>query len=197
LEANVYAIIEAGGKQYRVTPGASIQVESISANVGETLEIAKVLLLADDGEVLVGSPFVPGARVRATVTKQAKGRRVTVFKFVGGNRYQRKRGHRQGYASLSIEDIVLGGEEEERPAPAEKPQKEKTTVKRKTTVPQIPIAELELPARVLAALEGAGLRTAGDVLKLTDEELLAIRGLGPKSLEQVRTALSEKGLISD
>lgn len=194
----MYAIIEAGGKQYRVTPGVSIKVESISANLGETLEIAKVLLLADDGEVLVGSPFVPGARVRATVTKQAKGRRVTVFKFVGGNRYQRKRGHRQGYANLLIEDIVRGEVEEQRPGPAEKSEEQKKApVKRKIAVPKIPLTELELPSRVLAALEGTGLRTAGDVLKLTDEELLAIRGLGPKSLEQVRTALSEKGLNSD
>jgi len=193
----VYAIIEAGGKQHRVTPGATIKVESSGAKVGETVEIASVLLVADDGQVVVGNPFVPGAKVRAKVTKQAKERRVTVFKFVGGNRYQRKRGHRQGYASLLIEDIILGGEEEERPAPAEKPQEEKTALKRKTTVPRIPIAELGLPNRVLAALEGAGLSTTADVLKLTDEELLAIRGLGAKSLEQVRAALMEKGLIQE
>jgi large subunit ribosomal protein L21 len=203
-EASVYAIIEAGGKQYRVAPGESIEVESVGAEVGESLEINRVLLVVDGGEVAVGNPLVSGARVLATVTERGKGRKATVFKFAGGNRYQRKRGHRQGYARLLIEKVVHGEVEEERAVPAEEPEKpqepEKPGAKekkRKAAPPRVTLEELELPSRVMTALQAAGLKTALDVAKLSDEELLAVRGFGAKSLEQVRSALKEKGLGQD
>jgi large subunit ribosomal protein L21 len=196
MEASMYAIIETGGKQYRVSPGQSIEVENLSAEIGQTLEINSVLLLANDGEVVVGTPTVEGAAVRATVVDHGRGRRVTVFKFRGGNRYQRKLGHRQSHTRLLIQDILTGGAEKERREPAPAVAEEKVQpVKEVGAAPAASIEELGLPSRVLSALEGAGLSSVQDLVKAGDEELLAVRGLGPKALEQLRAALKEKGFI--
>ena len=209
MEANMYAIIRTGGKQYRVSPGQRIEVESLSAAVGETVEIGDVLLLASNGEVLVGQPTVPGVRVRATVVEEGRGRRVTVFKFRGGNRYQRKLGHRQSYTTLLIEDILRGVSKKKRPAPAKaaeekKPAPAKAAEERKPApakkaagAPAASIEELGLPSRVAGTLKGAGVETVEDLLGRDEEELLAIRGFGAKSLEQVRTTLKDKGLIKE
>jgi len=191
----MHAVIQTGGKQYRITPGESIDVESVGADVGERVELDQVLLIADESGVVVGKPLVPGAKVVAKVVEHGRGTKVTVFKYAGGNRYQRKRGHRQNYCRLLVEEIVQG-EVEEKPAvaPAAK-QAVPVEVKEKPPVAELPIAELDLPSRVVGALEGAGLDTAQKVAKSTDEELLAIRGFGPKSLEQVRDTLKEKGIV--
>ena len=197
LEGDMHAVIKTGGKQYRVSPGESIDVESVGAGVGERVEIDEVLLLADGSRVEVGTPLVAGARVLARVIEQAKGPKVTVFKFAGGNRYQRKRGHRQEYCRLLVEDIVRGEVEKKRPVAAEARKPKPVEVKKAAPPAELPVAELDLPARVVGALEGAGLDTAEKIARSTDEELLAIRGLGPKSLEQVRDTLKEKGIVAE
>lgn len=102
----MYAIIRTGGKQYRVSPGESIEVEKLPHEVGETIDLDQVLLVADDKKIAIGQPLVVGARVRATVTRQALGRKVIVFKYKNKNRYRRTRGHRQAQTRLRIEEIV-------------------------------------------------------------------------------------------
>ncbi len=196
----MYAIIETGGKQYRVSPGQSIEVENLSAEVGQTLEIGSVLLLANDGDVVVGTPTVEGAAVTATVVDQGRGRKVTVFKFRGGNRYQRKLGHRQTYTRLLIEDILTGGAGKKRAKPSPtvaeekaKPVEKVQPVEKVSAAPRVSIEQLDLPSRVMSALQGAGLSSVQDLVQASDEELLAVRGFGPKALEQVRAALKEKG----
>jgi large subunit ribosomal protein L21 len=205
MEGIMYAIIETGGKQYRVSPGQSIEVDVLAATVGETVEIEDVLLLADDGEVVVGTPTVPGATVRATVVGHGQGPKLVVFKHRGGNRYQRKGGHRQGYTTLKIEDILRGGVGK-RPTPtkaAKVPEPVAVAAEEPKPVPAperaavggTSIDELELPTRVAGALKDAGLETVGDLMAKDEAELLAIRGFGAKSLEQVRASLRDKGLI--
>lgn len=190
----MYAIIETGGKQYRVSPGQSIEVENLSAEVGQTVEIGSVLLLANDGDVVVGTPTVEGAAVRATVVDQGRGRKVTVFKFRGGNRYQRKMGHRQAHTRLLIQDILTRGAGKKRGKPSPAVVEKKAQAKKKAkAAPAMSIEELDLPSRVMSALQGAGLGSVQDLVQAGDEELLAIRGFGPKALEQVRAALKEKG----
>jgi large subunit ribosomal protein L21 len=195
LEADMHAVIRTGGKQYKIAPGESIDVERVGADVGEKVEIDQVLLISDESGVVVGKPLVPGAKVVARVIEEGRGTKVTVFKFTGGNRYQRKRGHRQEYCRLLVEEIVQGEVEEEPAVAAEAKEAAPVEVKEKPPVAELSIAELDLPSRVVGALEGAGLDTAQKVAKSTDEELLAIRGFGPKSLEQVRDTLKEKGII--
>jgi large subunit ribosomal protein L21 len=196
MEDHMYAIIETGGKQYRVSPGESVEVESLPGEIGDSLEIESVLLLANDGDVVVGKPTVPGAAVKATVTGQGRGGKVTVFKFRGGNRYQRKQGHRQDYTRLLIEDIVTSGAKKKR-RPAEKKEPAPPAKEEVPVSADVGIGQLDLPSRVVSALEDAGFGGVQDVLKAEDEELLGVRGIGPKSVEQVRAALREKGFVQD
>ena len=191
----MYAIIETGGKQYKVSPGQRIEVDRLVESVGEKLEIGNVLLLADDGNIVVGTPTVRGVTVHATVVEQGRGRKVTVFKFSRGNRYHRKRGHRQNYTTLQIEEILRGGAEK-RPAPPKPVEKQEVaTPEEIAAAPDFAIEELGLPSRVAGALKEAGLETVADLLEKDDAELLAIRGFGGKSLEQVRASLQDKGFI--
>lgn len=102
----MYAVVEMGGKQYKVSAGDSVDVEKLPFEVGEKIELDRVLLVADGDEVRVGQPTVKGAKVSATVTDHAKGRKVIVFKYKPKIRYRRKKGHRQAYTRLTIDEIV-------------------------------------------------------------------------------------------
>jgi large subunit ribosomal protein L21 len=102
----MYAVIETGGKQYRVSPGDSLEVELLPYEVGTKIELQQVLLVGEGPGTKIGRPLVEGAKVKATVTRQALGRKVIVFKFRRNNRYRRRKGHRQHYTRLRIDEIV-------------------------------------------------------------------------------------------
>ena len=102
----MYAVVKTGGKQYRVRPGDSIEVEKLPFEVGEQIELDQVLLVANGSGAKIGQPLVKGAKVKATVLRQAKGRKVIIFKFRSSKRYRRKRGHRQHHTRLRIDEIV-------------------------------------------------------------------------------------------
>jgi large subunit ribosomal protein L21 len=102
----MYAIVESGGKQYKVQPGDLIDVELLPAAPGDTVELDQVLLIFDDDTVTVGKPVVEGARVRATVIKETKGKKVVIFMYRPKKRIRQKTGHRQRYTRLQIEEIV-------------------------------------------------------------------------------------------
>jgi large subunit ribosomal protein L21 len=102
----VYAIIRAGGKQYRVTPGDTIYVEKLDGTAGDKVSLGEVLLLGGgDGGTKVGAPLVSGAKVAATVLEQGRDKKIRVFKFKKRKHYQRTRGHRQSYTALRIDAI--------------------------------------------------------------------------------------------
>ena len=101
----MYAVIETGGKQYKVAEGQTIEVEKLPAEVGETVELDRVLLLVDDEKVVTGNPTVKGAVVSATVVGQERRRKVIVFKYKTRERYRRKKGHRQAFTRLQIGEI--------------------------------------------------------------------------------------------
>jgi large subunit ribosomal protein L21 len=102
----VYAIVETGGKQYKVSAGQTLDVELLPQDPGEEIELARVLMVVDEENVQVGTPTVDGALVRATVTDRVKGEKIRIFKY-NGNRYRRRRGHRQQYTRLHIDEIIL------------------------------------------------------------------------------------------
>ena len=104
-----YAIIETGGKQYRVEPGKTISVEKIDADEGSTVELDRVLLISEDSHLTVGQPMVEGAKVVAEVAQQGKADKIIVLKYKPKVRYARKQGHRQRVTKLSIKEIVTGG----------------------------------------------------------------------------------------
>jgi len=103
----VYAVIESGGKQYRVEKGALVQVERLQAEPGAQVTLDRVLLVADDATVTVGTPVVPGAAVRATVLGHGRGKKIVVVKYKAKAHYRRKQGHRQGYTRLRIDEITV------------------------------------------------------------------------------------------
>lgn len=102
----MYAVVKTGGKQYRVKAGDSIEVEKLPYEVGEQIELDQVLLVTDDTDTKIGQPLVEGAKVKATVTRQTKGRKVVIFKYRSSKRYRRKRGHRQHYTRIRIDGVV-------------------------------------------------------------------------------------------
>lgn len=101
----MYAIIETGGKQYRVQEGDSVFVEKLDVVEGDIITIENVLAVSKDGNLLVGSPNVEGAKVEAKVEKHGKAKKIIVFKYKPKKDYRRKQGHRQPYTKLVIEKI--------------------------------------------------------------------------------------------
>jgi len=101
----MYAIVETGGKQYRVQPGDVIRVERLPGEIGQEVFFDKVLLIVDSQNVKIGQPVVEGAKVKGVIVKQDRGRKIIVFKFKRRKRYRRKRGHRQYFTAIKIEEI--------------------------------------------------------------------------------------------
>lgn len=101
----MYAIIRTGGKQYQVAAGDTLRVEKLKGEVGDTVELSDVLLVADGEDIKIGRPIVEGASVVAKIAEQGKAKKVLVFKMKRRKGYRVKRGHRQQYTALTIEDI--------------------------------------------------------------------------------------------
>ena len=104
----MHAVIESGGKQYRVEPGSRLRVERLVAEEGEQVEFDRVLFLGDGEEAVVGTPCVAGGKVSATVLGHGRGRKITVIKFKRRKGFMRKQGHRQAYTEIRITDIAAG-----------------------------------------------------------------------------------------
>ncbi len=102
------AVIQSGGKQYRVKPGDALRVESLSAEIGASVSFDQVLLVGDGDDARIGAPFVSGARVNATVLAHGRGDKVTIFKMRRRKHYQKSQGHRQAYTEVRIDDVVGG-----------------------------------------------------------------------------------------
>lgn len=103
----MYAIIETGGKQYRVQEGDVLNIEKLNVEAGQTVEFDKVLVLAGE-ELKVGAPYVEGARVFGEVIENGKAKKVIIFKYKSKKDYRKKQGHRQPYTMVKI--VSLGGE---------------------------------------------------------------------------------------
>lgn len=101
---NQFAVIETGGKQYRVSPGTKIKVEKLAPE-GEDFIFDKVLLLSDEKGVKVGRPYVEGSKVEAKIVKQARAKKKIVFRYHSKTRYRKKKGHRQPYTEVEITKI--------------------------------------------------------------------------------------------
>ena len=106
-DLSTYAIVQTGGKQYRVQTGDVIRVESLPADPGDVVDLSDVLLVSSDGDVTIGTPNVERAKVKAEVVAQGRGRKIVVFKYKAKTRYRRKSGHRQAYTQLRVTDISL------------------------------------------------------------------------------------------
>jgi large subunit ribosomal protein L21 len=117
----MFAIVATSGKQFKVSEGDRILVDRVPANVGQTVRLDSVLLLGGDDKPLVGTPFVDGAAVEATVVSHRAGDKVIVFKFEARKRHRRKTGHRQLLSELRIGAIRAPGEQKARETAAAQP----------------------------------------------------------------------------
>jgi large subunit ribosomal protein L21 len=104
----MYAIIKTGGKQYRVSAGEQVRVETLAADIGAAVAFDQVLLVGAGEAVRVGAPLVAGAQVTATVLGHGRGDKVKIFKLRRRKHFQKSQGHRQNYTEVRIDDIVAG-----------------------------------------------------------------------------------------
>ncbi len=103
----MYAIIETGGKQYRVETGSLVQVESLPGKVGGAIELSQVRLVHGDSGIEIGQPLIKGATVKAEIIHQGRTRSITIFKKQRRKNYRRTNGHRQGFTKLRITGIEM------------------------------------------------------------------------------------------
>jgi large subunit ribosomal protein L21 len=122
----MYAIVRSGGKQHRVEEGRAFNVERLPAEEGATVELGEVLLIADDGEVTVGTPTIEGARVLAQVEAHGRDKKIVVFKYKAKVRTRKKTGHRQHFTRLAVTEILRPGQQ---PKKAAKPKRRRRTKK--------------------------------------------------------------------
>ena len=102
----MYAVIETGGKQYRVAPGDVIQVETLPGEVGSEIEFNRVLTVVNDSNEVVAGPSLTAARVKGTIAAHGRGDKIIVFKFKRKKQYKRTIGHRQNYTAVQVSEIL-------------------------------------------------------------------------------------------
>ena len=144
----MYAVIEACGKQYKVTKGDVVFLEKLEVEEGKKVTFDKVVLLSDDGKVEVGAPYVKGIKVEGKVVAHGKGKKIIVFKYKAKKNYRRKQGHRQPYTKVEITAIKLPTAkketaEEKTVETAAKTTTKKTTTAKKTTTKKETTAKTE------------------------------------------------------
>jgi large subunit ribosomal protein L21 len=103
---SMYAVITTGGKQYKVSPGDVVRVESLDAKKGDTIELKDVFMIADGDKVSVGKPKLESARVTAEVLGEGRGEKLLIFKHRKRKGYRRTNGHRQNFTAIKVKEII-------------------------------------------------------------------------------------------
>ncbi len=102
----MYAVIQTGGKQYKVAQGSTIRIEKLPAEIGSNVDFDQVLMVAEGENIKIGSPIVAGGKVTGTVEAQGRGKKVTIIKFKRRKHHRKQMGHRQSYTDVKITDIT-------------------------------------------------------------------------------------------
>ena len=181
----MYAVIKTGGKQYKVSEGDILRVEKFGAETGDVVAFDDVLMIGGEGDALVGSPMVDGAKVTANVLDVRKDKKVLVFKKRRRQNYRRKKGHRQWIAVISVAEILKPG------------AKSKLSAKAKTpaTDAPAPAAKAEKPAaapKKADAKAAAPKKEAAKAAPKGNDDLTALTGVGPAFAKK----LNEAGVTS-
>ena len=101
----MYAVIKTGGKQYQVSPGEEVKVEKLPGEIGDSIAFDKVLIVSDGESVQIGKPYLEDTSVVGRLTRQGRSRKIIVFKYKKRKNYRKKRGHRQQFSMVKIENI--------------------------------------------------------------------------------------------
>ena len=149
----MYAVIETGGKQYRVEFGTEIEVEHLDVDAGQTIDLDRILLVADGDQATIGSPLVDGALVRADVLRQDRGEKLIVFKYKPKARRRVKKGHRQELTVLRISEISLGGRSAAEDAQKAKADERRAREQREEEAARKAAADQALAAKLAAEAE--------------------------------------------
>lgn len=116
FKLNDYAIVKTGGKQYRVCTGDVIRVESLAGDPGDIIDLSNVSMVSKDGNVLIGTPDITGAKVTTEVVDKGRAKKVIVFKYKAKTTYRKKNGHRQSYTDLKVTGISVPAKNKRRKA---------------------------------------------------------------------------------
>ena len=201
---STYAIIETGGKQYRVEPGQSLLVDRLPDDEGAKIALRAVMLRTDD-DVVLDAPGLEKVKVEATVASHELGEKIRVFKYKAKKGYRKRQGHRSELTRLEVTEVKqltrkpAAAKKDETPKD-EAPKQDAPKQEKSTAKAQEPAASGagELPESldkpVTEALEGAGLTTLAKVAEKTEDEILELKGIGPKAAEALAEALAAEGL---
>ena len=137
----MYAVIEACGKQYKVTKGDVVFFEKLDVEEGKKVTFDKVVLVSEDGKVEVGAPYVKGMKVEGKVVAHGKGKKIVVFKYKAKKNYRRKQGHRQPYTKVEITAIKAPAAKTEKAAEEKVTETAAKTTTKKTTTAKKATAE--------------------------------------------------------
>ncbi len=207
----MYAVIKTGGKQYRVSPGDVLKVETIKAEVGESINFEEVLMIADGDNITVGTPLIASAKVAATVITHGRAKKVEIIKFRRRKHHQKRTGHRQNFTQVQIQNINGKGAPEKVMEPktadaesdiqakdkaskakAEKPTKAADTSKKTTAKKPAASAKKETAEKKTASKAKASTTKKAAPKKTGADDLTKIEGIGPKAAQ----ALTDAGLAT-
>ena len=184
----MYAVIETGGKQYRVQEGDVITVEKLAAEAGDKVTFDKVLLLSDGKEVKIGTPYLAEA-VTGTVVENGKGQKVIIFKYKAKKDYRKKQGHRQPYTMVKIESVGGAANKAEKTEKAE-PKAEKAAAKEAEQVKEVKEEVKETKAKPAAKKVSASMKK-DELIAFAKENNIAIDEKATKAviIEAIEAAL--------
>jgi large subunit ribosomal protein L21 len=159
----MYAVVDSGGKQYRVEPGRTLVLDRIDAEAGATVTFDRVLLIGDEDSVTLGTPTVSGATVRGTVLEHGRGPKIIVFRFRPKAHYRRRTGHRSELTRVRIDEIATGTERQAAAKASAKDdasaQPKAAPAKTKTAPAKTKTASAKTTARSSAPRKAAATRT--------------------------------------
>ncbi len=187
----MYAVVETGEKQYRVSVGDKLKVEKLDAEEGASLQLDKVLMVNDDGKLTLGEPHVVGTSVAATVLGQGRGEKIRVVKFKRRKKYRRLQGHRQSFTELEI--TAIG--EVKTPAKKKAVAKKKAEPKAEEIAPAKAMAKSDSAADKLTTINGIGPVIEGKLNDLGITTFAQVAAFTPEQVEEVNGKLSFKGRI--
>ena len=177
----MYAVIESGGKQFRVELGTEIEVDRLEAEPGQTIQFERVLLVAGDGEAAIGQPTVTNAAVSALVVRRDRGDKVIVFKYRPKARRRVKKGHRQDLTILRIADIVLGDRSAAQAAETERAEKARQQDAAKAAAAQQAEADRLLATKLAKEADSEAPTDAGATTADTPKSATEVKASGGSS----------------
>ena len=190
----MYAVIKTGGKQYRVAAEDKIEIEKLPGAAGDIVEFTDVLMVANDGTLDVGAPFVSGATVAAEILGQVRGPKLIIFKKHRRKHFRRKNGHRQDLTSVRITEILTGGAKPSKKAARKRPSKAaRLTRRRKPHRLQRPLGEAK--ADDLSLISGVGPKILKSLNDMGYTTYAQIANLSADEIEKIEAEIKMSGRI--